>query len=63
MISKERSTRLEGSFGKDKNHYYLKTIKARTRKNEILWIFLGIHIGNALEIGRRKLALKEQQVA
>jgi len=63
MISKERSTRLEGSFGKDKNHYYLKTIKARTQKNEILWIFLGIHTGNALEIGRRKLALKEKQAA
>ena len=63
MISKERSTRLEGSFGKDKNHYYLKKIKAKTRKNEILWIFLGIHTGNALEIGRRKLALKEKQAA
>ncbi|WGH74843.1 transposase [Tenacibaculum tangerinum] len=54
IISKERATRLEGSFGKDKEHYHLKKIKAKTKKNEILWIFFGIHTGNALEIGRRK---------
>ena len=53
MITKERATKLEGSFGKDKQHYYLNRIKARTRKNEILWIFFGIHVSNALEIGRR----------
>jgi len=53
MIKKERATRLEGSFGKDKQHYYLNRIKARTKENEILWIFFGIHVGNALEIGRR----------
>ena len=53
MITKERATRLEGSFGKDKQHYYLSRIKARTKGNEILWIFFGIHISNALEIGRR----------
>ncbi len=38
IITKERATRLEGSFGKDKEYYYLKKIKARTKKNEILWI-------------------------
>ena len=53
MITKERATRLEGSFGKDKQHYYLNRIKARTKANEILWIFCGIHVSNALEIGRR----------
>ncbi len=53
MIKKERATRLEGSFGKDKQHYYLSRIKARTKENEILWIFFGIHVSNALEIGRR----------
>ena len=53
MITKERATKLEGSFGKDKQHYYLNRIKARTKKNEILWIFFGIHVSNALEIGRR----------
>ncbi len=53
MITKERATRLEGSFGKEKEHYHLKKVKAKTKKTEILWIFFGIHTGNALEIGRR----------
>lgn len=53
IISKERATRLEGSFGKDKEHYHLKKIKAKTPQTERLWIFFGIHVANALEIGRR----------
>lgn len=53
MITKERATRLEGSFGKEKEHYHLKKIKARTKQTETLWIFFGIHTANALEIGRR----------
>lgn len=53
MITKERATKLEGSFGKEKEHYHLKKIKAKTKKTEILWIFFGIHTANALEIGRR----------
>ena len=53
MITKERATRLEGSFGKEKEHYHLKKIKAKTKKTEILWIFFGIHTANCLEIGRR----------
>lgn len=53
MITKERASRLEGSFGKEKEHYHLKKIRAKTKANEILWIFFGIHTANALEIGRR----------
>jgi hypothetical protein len=53
MITKERASRLEGSFGKEKEHYHLKKIKARTKATETLWIFFGIHTANALEIGRR----------
>jgi hypothetical protein len=53
QIKKERASRLEGSFGKEKEHYHLKRIKARTKETEILWIFFGIHTANALEIGRR----------
>lgn len=56
MITKERATRLEGSFGKEKEHYHLKKIKARTKETETLWIFFGIHTANALEIGRRMAA-------
>jgi hypothetical protein len=61
-ITKERASRLEGSFGKEKEHYHLKKIKARTKANEILWIFFGIHTANALEIGRR-MAREELQKA
>ncbi len=53
LITKERATRLEGSFGKEKEHYHLKNIKAKTKLTEKLWIFFGIHTANALEIGRR----------
>ncbi|UOY06760.1 transposase [Muricauda sp. SCSIO 64092] len=53
MITKERATRLEGSFGTDKEHFLLKKIKARTEKTEMLWIFFGIHTSNALKIGQR----------
>jgi hypothetical protein len=35
-LSKERATRLEGSFGTQKQHYSLARIKARKRKTEIL---------------------------
>lgn len=52
-ITRERASRLEGSFGKDKEHYHLKRVRARTKRTEVLWIFFGIHTGNALEIGRR----------
>lgn len=53
LITKERATRLEGSFGKEKEHYHLKRIKAKTQATETLWIFFGMHTANALEIGRR----------
>ena len=53
LITKERASRLEGSFGNEKEHYHLKKIKARTRQTEILWIFFGIHTANALQIGFR----------
>lgn len=63
MITKERASRLEGSFGKEKEHYHLKKVKARTQKTEILWIFFGIHTANALEIGRRMSLEKLKQAA
>ena len=49
-LSRERATRLEGSFGTQKQHYSLSRIKARNRKTEILWIFFGIHTANAVLI-------------
>lgn len=53
MITKERASRLEGSFGTDKEYFLLNKIKARTKKTELLWIFFGIHTSNALIIGKR----------
>ena len=58
MITKERASRLEGSFGTDKEYFLLNKIKARTKKTEILWIFIGIHTSNALNIGQRIANLK-----
>lgn len=49
-LSRERATRLEGSFGTQKQHYSLSRIKARNRKTEILWIFFGIHTANAVQM-------------
>ena len=63
MITKERASRLEGSFGNEKEHYHLKKIKARTRLTEILWIFFGIHTANALQIGYRMARDSLQEAA
>jgi len=57
MISRElnieRSTRMEGSFGTEKEHYSLQRIKARTEQNEVLWIFFGIHTANLARLAQR----------
>ena len=47
-LSRERATRLEGSFGTQKQHYSLARIKARNRKTEMLWIFFGKNTPNAV---------------
>jgi hypothetical protein len=52
-LRKERATRMEGSFGTEKQHYSLDKIKARIENNEILWIFLGVHTANAVKIAKR----------
>lgn len=49
-LNKERSTRMEGSFGTEKEHYGLNRIKARIEATEILWIFFGIHTSNAVRV-------------
>jgi hypothetical protein len=63
IITKDRATRLEGGFGKEKEHYHLKRIKVRTKKTEILWIYFGIHAANCLEIGRRMQQQSLEKVA
>ncbi len=53
-LNKERSTRLEGSFGNDKNHYLLQKVNARNAATEKCWIFFGIMTANASIITNRK---------
>lgn len=49
-LNKERATRMEGSFGTEKEHYGLNRIKARIKATEILWIFFGVHTSNAVKV-------------
>jgi hypothetical protein len=58
VLQKERATRMEGSFGTEKEHYGLKNIKARTEDNERLWIFFGVHTANAIRIARKMALIK-----
>lgn len=62
-LSKERATRMEGSFGTEKQHYSLDKIKARTKLNEILWIFFGVHTANAVRIAKRMAQNDQQTIA
>ena len=38
-LARVRATRMEGSFGTQKEHYAMRRIKARKKKTEILYIF------------------------
>lgn len=60
IITKERASAMEGSFGTDKEHFLLNKIKARTQQTEKLWILFGIHTSNALKIGRRIAQLNQK---
>jgi hypothetical protein len=62
-LRKERATRMEGSFGTEKEYYGLKKIKARTELNEILWIFFGVHTANAARIAKRLAVSRVERMA
>jgi hypothetical protein len=62
-LRKERATRMEGSFGTEKQHYSLNKIKARIEKNEVLWIFIGVHTANAVRIAKRMALEKSSSIA
>ena len=62
-LNKERATRMEGSFGTEKEHYNLQKIKAKTQANEILWIFFGVHTANAVRVAKKIQAKELQQEA
>lgn len=65
ILTKVRSTVLEGSFGNEKNHYQMNKIKAKTEENEKVWIFFSLLACNAQQIANRmqeaqKKARREQ---
>jgi hypothetical protein len=53
VLNKERSSRLEGSFGNEKNHYLLHKINSRNEIMEKCWIFFGMMTANASIITNR----------
>jgi len=61
ILNKERGTRLEGSFGNEKNHFLLNKVKARTQHTETCWIFFGIHTANAKQIADRMVEKKRKE--
>jgi hypothetical protein len=63
VLDKERGTRLEGSFGNEKNHYFLWKINARNAITEKCWIFFGMMTANASIITNRRQAALLKQAA
>ena len=62
VLDKERGTRLEGSFGNEKNHYLLSKVGARNAVTEKCWIFFGMMTANAsIIMGRRQKAKQKEQ--
>ncbi len=55
MISTQRATIMEGSFGTHKTAYGLNKVKAKGARREKLWVFFGVMTANAVKISRRKL--------
>ena len=53
ILTKERASRMEGSFGTEKEHYSLQKVKAKTKENEVLWIFFGVHTANAVRMAKK----------
>ena len=63
ILGRARATRLEGSFGNEKNHYLLSKIKAWSKTSEIAWIFFGILTSNAVTITKRRTGSKAEKKA
>lgn len=53
-LSKERATRLEGSFGTEKTRYLgNKRVRARKLETEKVWIFFAIHTANLVRLAKK----------
>ena len=44
---------MEGSFGTQKEHYDLRSVKTRTKRTEILYILFVIHTANVVQLADR----------
>jgi len=62
-LSKIRAVEMEGTFGNEKLHYNLQTIKAGTESTEKLWIHFGIWTASAVKIGKRMKSAKSAVMA
>lgn len=62
-LNKDRATRLEGSFGNQKNHYGLDKVKARSSLNEKVWIFFGVLTANAVFVAKKRSVTSLQSMA
>lgn len=60
-LNKDRATRLEGSFGNQKNHYLLGKVKARNEHTEKLWIYFGVFTANAVWIQKQREHIKPKE--
>lgn len=54
LISSQRATVMEGSFGTHKTAYGLDKIKARGEKREYLWVFFGVMTANAVKMSKKQ---------
>lgn len=61
VLNKDRATRLEGSFGNEKNHYGLGKVKARNQHTEITWIYFGVFTANAVQIASQRQRRQQRE--
>lgn len=60
IISKKRSTEMEGTFGNDKNHYGMIKNKGRSEKTERMWLYFAVMLANAQKKVNKRAMLKAQ---
>ena len=63
LLNKERATRLEGSFGVEKNYYGLSKVKARKEQTEKLCIYFAVMVANAVRISHGDAPTQYKQAA
>ncbi len=62
-IANQRATVMEGSFGIHKISYGLNKVKAKNKKNEMLWVFFAVMTANAVKISKQMALSPTLQLA